>query len=85
MKLRRYWLQKKTSRCGAATSRGSWSGRNTHAKPSTRNGRKCTREADILMLDVAENVGVPISQHKKKMSPERYTRYMDLMSECIVT
>ena len=34
----------------------------THADPSTRNGRKCTREADILMIDATEHVGAPTSQ-----------------------
>ena len=34
---------------------------NTHAEPSTRNGRRCTTEADRLRLDVAENVGAPTS------------------------
>ena len=33
----------------------------THAEPSTRNGRKRTREADRLMLYVIEHVGAPTS------------------------
>ena len=37
---------------------------NTHAGPSTRNGRRCTTEADRLRLDVAENVGAPTSQRR---------------------
>ena len=36
----------------------------THAEPSTRNGRKHTREAERLMLDATENVGAPTSQHR---------------------
>jgi len=35
----------------------------SHAK-SSRDGRKCSREADRLMLDVRENVGQPSSQHR---------------------
>ena len=57
----------------------------THAEPSTRNGRKCTREADRLMLDVTEHVGAPTSQCRQRRSLDKYTRYMALMSECIVT
>ena len=34
---------------------------NTHAKPSIRNGRRRTTEADRLRLDAAENVGAPNS------------------------
>ena len=37
---------------------------NTHADPSTRNGRRRTTEADRLRLYAAENVGAPTSQHK---------------------
>ena len=33
----------------------------THADPSTRNGRKHTREADRLMLYATEHVGAPTS------------------------
>ena len=57
----------------------------THAEPSTRNGRKRTREADKLMLDATEHVGAPTSQCRQRRSPDRYTEYMVLMSECIVT
>ena len=39
-----------------------------HAKPSTRNGKKCNREVDRLMLDVAEHVGAPTSQRMKRRS-----------------
>ena len=34
---------------------------NSHAEPSIRNGRRCTTKADILRLDVVENVGAPTS------------------------
>ena len=34
----------------------------THAEPSTRDGKKCTRYADELLLDARENVGAPTSQ-----------------------
>ena len=34
----------------------------THADPSTRNGRKCTKEVDRLMLDAIDHVGAPKSQ-----------------------
>ena len=57
----------------------------THAKPSTRNGRKHTREADRFMLDATEHVGAPTSQRRQRRSPNRYTGYMALMSGCIVT
>ena len=52
----------------------------THAEPSTRNGRKRTREADILMLDATEHTGAPTSQCRQRRSPNKYTRYMVLMS-----
>jgi hypothetical protein len=38
----------------------------THAKPSIRNGRKCTTEADRLRIDVEQNVGAPTSQHRQR-------------------
>jgi hypothetical protein len=57
----------------------------THAKPSIRNGRKRTTEADRLRLDVAQNVGAPTSQHKQRQSPGRFTGYMALMGKFIVT
>jgi hypothetical protein len=56
----------------------------THAKPSIRNGRKCTMKVDRLRLDVAQNVGAPTSQHRQRQSPDRFTGYMALMSICIV-
>ena len=58
---------------------------NTHAKPSTRNGRRRTTEDDRLRLDAAENVGAPTSQRRQRQSLDRFTRYMALMSKCIVT
>ena len=54
-----------------------------HVK-SSREGRKLTREADILLDDAWENVGEPTSQFRKRRSPERYTRYMALVGECVV-
>ena len=51
-----------------------------HAKTS-RDGRKCTREADRLMHDSRENVGSPTSQRKKRSSPDWYIGYMALMCE----
>ena len=59
--------------------------KNTHADTSTRNGRRCTTEADRLRLDAAEHVGAPTSLHKQRQSPNRFTRYKALMSKCIVT
>ena len=57
----------------------------THAEPNIRQGRKRTTEAERLKLDATENVGVPTSQRRQRQSPDRYTRYMALMSKCIVT
>ena len=57
---------------------------NTHAYPSTKNGIRCTTEADILRLDAAENVGTSISLRGQRQSLERFTIYMALMSKCIV-
>ena len=56
----------------------------TNADPSTRNGRRCTREADRLRLDAAEHVGAPTSLCKQRQSPNKFTGYMALMSKCIV-
>ena len=56
-----------------------------HAEPSTRHGRRRTTEADRLRLDATEHVGAPTSQRRQRQSPDRYTRYMALMSKCIVT
>ena len=57
----------------------------THAEPNIRQGRKSTTEVERLKLDVAQNVGVPTSQRRQRQSPDPYTRYMVLMSKCIVT
>ena len=56
----------------------------THAEPNIRQGRKRTTEAERLMVDAAQNVGVPTSQHRQRQSPNQYTGYMALMSKCIV-
>ena len=56
----------------------------THAKTS-KDGRKCTREANILFHDIKENVGAPTWQHRQRRSPDQYTSYMDLMSEILET
>ena len=40
--------------------------KNTHAEPSTINGRRCTTEADRLRLDAAENVGAPTSLRRQR-------------------
>ena len=42
----------------------------THVEPSTRDGRKRTREAERLLLAARDNVGEPTSQRKKRRSPE---------------
>ena len=56
----------------------------THAAPTMR-GRKRTIEAERLAQDAEKIVGAPTSQHRSRQSLERYTRYMALMSKCIVT
>jgi hypothetical protein len=38
----------------------------TQAEPSIRNGRKHTTKADILRVDVAQNIGAPISQNRQR-------------------
>eukprot|EP00253_Pinus_taeda_P027804 PITA_27804 len=53
----------------------------TQVEPS-REGRKRTREVEILLHDARENVGAPTSQCRKR-SPNRYTRYMALMTDLI--
>ena len=58
---------------------------NTHAEPSTKNGRRRTIEADRLRLDATENVGAPTSLCRQRQSQDRFTGYMTLMSKCIVT
>ena len=57
----------------------------TQANPSIINGRKRTTEVDRLRLDDAQNVGAPTSQGRQIQSPDRFDRYMALMSKCIVT
>ena len=52
---------------------------------SSRDGWKCTREADRVLEDVTENVGAPSSQRRQRRSPERYTRYMALAGACVET
>jgi len=52
---------------------------------SSKEGRKCTREADRLLDDARENVRAPTSQRSYRRSPNRYTGYMALMGECVVT
>ena len=51
---------------------------------SSREGRKCNREADTFLDDAWENVGEPSSQRRQRRSPERYTRNMALMGACVV-
>ena len=53
-------------------------------KPS-KEGRKRTMEADILVQDARENVGAPSNLCRQTRSPERYTGYMALMAELIET
>jgi len=56
----------------------------TQAK-SSRDGRKCTREADRLLHDSRESLGAPTFECRQRRSPERYTGYMALMSGCVLT
>ena len=53
-------------------------------KTNIRTCRKRTTEAERLKLDATHNVGVPTSHHRQRQSPDRFTRYMALMSKCIV-
>ena len=55
----------------------------THAKPSTRYGRKCARHANIFSIDARDNVGAPTSQCRQRRSLEWYTVYMAFMREGI--
>ena len=59
--------------------------RNSHAEPSTRNGKRRTLEADRLRLDATKNVGAPTSLCRQRQSPNKFTIYMALMRKCIVT
>ena len=52
---------------------------------SSRDGHKCSWEANRLMLDARENVGQPSSQRRQRRSFKRYTGYMALVGECVVT
>lgn len=54
----------------------------THVETS-RDGRKCTREVEILIHDARENVGEPTSERNQRKSLDQYTGYMALMSETI--
>ena len=56
----------------------------THAE-SSRDGRKRSREANRLMMDVREDVGQPSSHHRKRRAPEQYTGYMALVRQCVET
>ena len=56
----------------------------TQEKPS-KEGRKRTREPDILVQDARENVGAPSNLRKQTRSLERHTGYMALMAELIET
>ena len=56
----------------------------THVE-SSRDGQKCSREADRLVMDARENVGQPSSQCRQRRSPKRYTSYMVLVGECVET
>ena len=57
----------------------------THVEPNIRSSRKHNTKAKRLKLDAAQNVGVPTSQCRQRQSPDRFNRYMALMSKCIVT
>lgn len=50
---------------------------------SSRDGRKCTREANRLMHDTRKNLGEPTSQRMQRRSQNHYTGYMALMSESV--
>ena len=56
----------------------------TQEEPS-REGRKRTREADILVQDVRANVGVPSHLHRHKRSLDWYNSYMAIMPELVET
>ena len=57
----------------------------THEEPSTRHGRRRTKKVDRLRLDATEHVGAPTSLRRQRQFPDRFTGYMALMSNCIVT
>jgi len=54
----------------------------TQEEPS-REGRKRTREDDILLQDARENVGAPTNLFRKRRSPKRDTSYMALMNKIV--
>ena len=56
----------------------------THAAPTIR-GRKHTTEAERLAQDAEKVVGPPTTQHRQRQSLDRYTGYMALVSQCVVT
>ena len=56
----------------------------THAGPTIR-GRKRTTEAERLARDAEKVVGPPTAQRRQRQSPDRYTGYMALVSQCVVT
>ena len=56
----------------------------THVE-SSRDGRKFSREDDILVMDARESVGQPSSQHIQMGSLEQYTGYMAIVGECVET
>ena len=86
MQLRSSWLQKKNLRMWSSHKQRNREWRNpNHAGPSTIDGRKCSREADRLLLDARENVGAPTSQRRQRRSPNQYTGYMALMIESVET
>ena len=42
----------------------------THIEPNIRTGRRRTTKVERLKLDVAQNVGVPTSQHRQRQPPD---------------
>ena len=56
----------------------------THAAPTIR-GLKRTTEAERLARDAEKVVGPPTAQRRQRQSPDRYTGYMALMSQCVMT
>ena len=56
----------------------------TQAAPTIR-GRMRTTEAERLAQDAEKVVGPPTAQRRQRQSPDRYTGYMALVSQCVVT
>ena len=48
-----------------------------------KDGRRCTKEADILVHDASKNVGAPTSKCRHRRSLDWYTSYMSLMSKSV--